>query len=74
MSFIALPLTVAVPTKLINQSESDEKQEKFEDRTFLQVIVDDICNKENDIPVQIKCNACVLLCKIVESARQGKYQ
>lgn len=72
MSLVALPLTVAVPTKNITQEETDEKEDKFDDRTFLQVVVDDICDKNNEIPVQIKCNACVLLCKIVESARLGK--
>lgn len=68
----ALPLIVAEPPQPIittQEEEEGEEQKEHEARSFLQVLIDDICLENNEIPVQIKCNACVLLCKIVESAK-----
>ncbi|CEP14143.1 hypothetical protein [Parasitella parasitica] len=69
----ALSLIVADPPPPIVARERDEtgdEQKEHESRSFLQVLLDDICTEDNDIPIQIKSNACVLLCKIVESARR----
>ncbi|KAI8361761.1 armadillo-type protein [Blakeslea trispora] len=57
----------------INPTE-DGSQEKPELRTFLQVLVDDVCLENSEVPVQIKCNMCLLLVKMVEAARKGKVQ
>lgn len=69
----ALPLIIAGPPQPIitttQEEEEGEEQKEHEARSFLQVLIDDICLENNEIPVQIKCNACVLLCKVVESAK-----
>ncbi|GAN11293.1 ARM repeat-containing protein [Mucor ambiguus] len=52
------------------EQEEAEEQKEHESRSFLQVLIDDICVESNEIPVQIKCNACVLLCKVAESAKR----
>lgn len=68
----ALSIITADPPQPImaTQEEEGEEQKEHESRSFLQVLVDDICVENNEIPVQIKCNACVLLCKVVESAKK----
>ncbi|KAI8079536.1 armadillo-type protein [Gilbertella persicaria] len=69
----ALPLVIAEPlTDAIVESDENPSQEVPEKRSFLQVLIDDICLQRNELPVQIKCNACVLLVKIVEAAKSGK--
>lgn len=37
--------------------------------SLIQVLSNDICSNKSEIPVQIKCNACILLCKMVETVR-----
>ncbi|KAI8639876.1 armadillo-type protein [Parasitella parasitica] len=69
----ALLLFIADPPLPIIASEPDEEggeQKEDESRSFVQVLVDSVCTKDNDMPVQIKCNACTLLCKMVELARK----
>lgn len=70
----ALSIITADPPQPImatqEEEEEGEEQKEHESRSFLQVLVDDICVENNEIPVQIKCNACVLLCKVVESAKK----
>ncbi|KAK4514550.1 uncharacterized protein ATC70_002148 [Mucor velutinosus] len=53
------------------KEDEGEEQKEHESRSFLQVLIDDICVESNEIPVQIKCNACLLLCKVVESAKKN---
>ncbi|KAF1802814.1 armadillo-type protein [Mucor lusitanicus] len=59
-----------LPVIATQEQEEGEEQKEHESRSFLQVLIDDICVESNEIPVQIKCNACVLLCKVVESAKK----
>ncbi|KAI9280758.1 armadillo-type protein [Sporodiniella umbellata] len=54
-----------VPLLQTNAYEVEEGKGKA---SLIQVLSDDICSK-NELPIQIKCNACILLCKIVEVAR-----
>ncbi|KAG1084094.1 hypothetical protein G6F39_013170 [Rhizopus arrhizus] len=42
--------------------------------SLIQVLSNDICSNKSEIPVQIKCNACILLCKMVETVRSGKFE
>ncbi|KAI7902649.1 armadillo-type protein [Cokeromyces recurvatus] len=65
-------LDKALPLFVIHHHEEDEvdQKEKVEQRSFFEVLIDDICSENNEIPIQIKCNACVLLCKIVEAAKR----
>jgi hypothetical protein len=76
--FIALPLIIAdAPVIDINEASQNEDepqqpQQKSEHRSFLQVLVDDICLESSELPNQIKCNMCVLLLKVIEAARSGK--
>ncbi|RCH80183.1 hypothetical protein CU098_000378, partial [Rhizopus stolonifer] len=37
--------------------------------SLIQVLSNDICSNKSELPIQIKCNACILLCKIVEVVR-----
>jgi hypothetical protein len=71
-----LPLITAdapeAPIAQVNEDEPGQQPQQPELRSFLQVLVDDICSDRSELPVQIKCNACVLLLKVVESARSGK--
>lgn len=73
--WLALPLIIAdAPVIDINQVSQDEPQQpeqKPEFRSFLQVLLDDICLESSELPVQIKCNMCVLLLKVIEAARSG---
>ncbi|KAG2199927.1 hypothetical protein INT47_009253, partial [Mucor saturninus] len=70
----ALPLVIADPPVIdINESVQNEDEpqqapQKPELRSFLQVLVDNICSEKTDMPVQIKCNMCVLLIKIITAA------
>lgn len=71
----ALSIITADPPQPIMATQEEEEEEgveqkEHESRSFLQVLVDDICVENNEIPIQIKCNACVLLCKVVESAKK----
>jgi hypothetical protein len=74
---LALPLITAEPP-IIDISQEDEKenesqsQQKPELRSFLNVAVDDICSNNSELPIQIKCNICVLLLKIVQAAESCK--
>ncbi|RCH80117.1 hypothetical protein CU098_003270, partial [Rhizopus stolonifer] len=61
-------------TDAIVESDENPSQEVPEKRSFLQVLIDDICLQRNELPVQIKCNACVLLVKIVEAAKSVQSQ
>ncbi|EIE84734.1 hypothetical protein RO3G_09444 [Rhizopus delemar RA 99-880] len=42
--------------------------------SLIQVLSNDICSNKSEIPVQIKCNACILLCKMVETVRSGMFE
>ncbi|KAI7861834.1 armadillo-type protein [Spinellus fusiger] len=70
----ALPFLVAVHSLVsventeADQEEEEEKEEK-ETRTFLQVIVDSICSESEQVPDEIRCNACTLLEMIAGIAR-----
>lgn len=67
--------TIVAAAAAQEQEQEEEEQKEHESRSFLQVVMDDICVESNEIPVQIKCNACVLLCKVVESAKkEGDWQ
>ncbi|KAG1116269.1 hypothetical protein G6F42_013736 [Rhizopus arrhizus] len=71
----ALSIITADPPQPIMATQEEEEEEgveqkEHESRSFLLVLVDDICVENNEIPIQIKCNACVLLCKVVESAKK----
>ncbi|KAI8340386.1 armadillo-type protein [Choanephora cucurbitarum] len=71
----ALPLANAEPTiQLPTNQEGDNSDEKPESRSFLQVLVDDICSETSEVPVQIQCNMCLLLVKLVEAAKQVQHQ
>ncbi|KAI9364191.1 armadillo-type protein [Pilaira anomala] len=75
----ALPLIIADPPVIdINEQQQNEdepqQQQKPELRSFLQVLIDDICLDKVELPVQIKCNMCVLLLKVIESAKSVKDQ
>lgn len=70
---IALPLANAEPTvQLLTNQEGNNSDEKPESKSFLQVLVNDICSETSEVPVQIQCNMCLLLVKLVEAAKQGK--
>ncbi|KAI8988486.1 armadillo-type protein [Mycotypha africana] len=61
--------------EVANDTEnSNDKTKNHNERSLIQVLVDDICSQNNDLAVQIKCNMCLLLCKVVEAARSRKFK
>ncbi|KAI9485570.1 MAG: armadillo-type protein [Benjaminiella poitrasii] len=65
------------PAPKITQDEKGLDQQQNvdnEERSFLQVLTDDIGLENNEIPTQIKSNACVLLCKIAEATNASVAQ
>lgn len=69
---IADPPVVDINESIQNEDEPQQTPQKPELRSFLQVLVDDICSEKTDIPIQIRCNMCVLLIKIITAASSGK--
>ncbi|KAG2233918.1 hypothetical protein INT48_004406 [Thamnidium elegans] len=73
----ALPYIIAdapvvdISEPSVNEDEPQQAPPKPELRSFLQVLVDDICLEKSELPVQIKCNMCVLLLKVIEAARSA---
>ncbi|GAA5800342.1 hypothetical protein HPULCUR_005769 [Helicostylum pulchrum] len=73
-SIIADAPVVDISEPSVNEDEPQQAPPKPELRSFLQVSVDDICLEESELPVQIKCNMCVLLLKVLEAARSVQGQ
>lgn len=71
-SIIADAPVIDISEPSVNEDEPQQAPPKPELRSFLQVLVDDICLEKSELPVQIKCNMCVLLLKVIEAARSGK--
>lgn len=69
---IADPPTIDINESIQNEDEPQQAPQKPELRSFLQVLADNICSEKSEMPVQIKCNMCVLLLKVIEAARSGK--
>jgi hypothetical protein len=74
---LALPLITAEPPIIDIRQEAEnedepQQQQKPELRSFLYVAVDDVCSSKSELPVEIKCNVCVLLLKIVQAANSCK--
>lgn len=69
---IADPPAIDMNESIQNEDEPQQAPQKPELRSFLQVLVDNICTEKSEVPVQIKCNMCVLLLKVIEAARSGK--
>ncbi|KAF7729761.1 hypothetical protein EC973_003839 [Apophysomyces ossiformis] len=63
----ALPLILS-PVPSSTEDNSEATNEKEEKRSYMEVLVDTICEDSSDMPVEIRCNACVLLENTVECA------
>lgn len=66
-------VTAPPPKSEPSAADTDgEQPQRVESQSFLGVIVDIATSTGSNIPEQIRCNACVLLEKIVKTASAGK--
>ncbi|KAG0168891.1 hypothetical protein DFQ30_004204 [Apophysomyces sp. BC1015] len=63
----ALPL-VAAPAPSATEDVTEDATEEGEKRSYLEVVIDTICEDNSKMPMEIRCNACILLEKTVDSS------